>query len=241
MENVTIQNTKITGFLYGINLGSSSHSTLSGNTIEENGYSHNMFWDGAGIDLTQSDNNIITNNNLIKNFNAGIELQTSSNNNITENQVIGDTTKGNVLYGIWLEIDSSNNTLSRNTITDTTGFNWDGSGIQVSVNSDYNTISENILRDNDYGIYLDGSYNTVNINNISCERTLNTNLWISGSHNIISGNNLEKNNDGIDLIGSQNELQANNVSEAGEYTIVVRNAANNKIFHNNFEGAPGFY
>ena len=100
-SNVTIKNTTITNFYYGIRLSSSSNNTISGNTITANNY--------YGIFLLVSSNNSVYGNNIANNW-FGLQLWHSSNNSITGNNIAGNG------HGIHF-YESSNNSIYGNNIT----------------------------------------------------------------------------------------------------------------------------
>jgi YVTN family beta-propeller protein/parallel beta-helix repeat protein len=101
INNVTIENTNIKNFNYGIDPYSSYNSSISENNITTN--------NDAGIELDSSSNNTISGNNITTNNDVGIELDSSSNNTISGNN-IANNGNGIFLYG------SSNNTISGNNI-----------------------------------------------------------------------------------------------------------------------------
>ena len=104
-SNVTIENVKITRFLYGFYFESSSNITLFGNNVIGNYYGvavgsswdnkfvcNNVFnntWDG--FFLFYSDNNVIYGNTVSSNKRYGIALSQSSNNRIFHNNFINNT------------------------------------------------------------------------------------------------------------------------------------------------------
>ena len=152
VNNVTIQNTNIQTFTYGILLVDSSDNTISGNTITNN---------SAGIDLNGS-SNTISGNNITNNSNNGIALNGSSNtisgNNIKNNSPYSLAGCPDYYSGIYL--GGSSNTISGNNITDS----YD-SGIYLGGSS--NTISGNNITDNGNGIVVHGSDNTIFHNNLT--------------------------------------------------------------------------
>jgi len=98
-SNVTVKNTRITGFLHGITLYGSSNNVLTGNTII------NISW--AGIVLGYSSNNNTLTGNTMTNSGNGTWLGDSSNcnsifgNNMTNNKCgIGflGSSNNNVIY-----------------------------------------------------------------------------------------------------------------------------------------------
>ena len=181
-SNVTIKNTIITAFYYGILLDSSSnYNSISGNSIANH---------SDGILLDSSSNNSISENN-IENNDFGIELYSSSNNSISENNIVNNG------EGIYLIDSSNNNSISGNNIVN----NVDGIYLYSSSN---NSISENNIVNNVDGIVLTYSSNN---NSISGNNIENNDFGIElgySSNNSISGNNIENNDYGIHLIDSSN-------------------------------------
>lgn len=161
IKNVTIQNTNIQGFNYGVYIANSFYSSIAGNNITENNW--------YGIWLQASSNNNISRNNITKNDAEGFRLYYSSYNSISEN-TIANNSEGIGLYyslynsisrnnmttndgvGIWLGY-SSNNSISGNNMT---ANNMEGI---VLVSSSNNNITGNTIANNRYGILLDSSSN----------------------------------------------------------------------------------
>ncbi|RLI39344.1 hypothetical protein DRO69_14390, partial [Candidatus Bathyarchaeota archaeon] len=79
--NVTVQNTQIKNFYYGIRLDDSNNNSISGNNIANN---------DDGIHLSLSSNNSICGNNITANEGYGIWLGWSSNNSICGNTFTND-------------------------------------------------------------------------------------------------------------------------------------------------------
>ncbi len=135
VNNVTIKNTNIKGFEYGVDCISTSLSDISGNNITNSDH---------GINLYSSSNNNIY-GNTVTNSHHGIRLIASSNNILSGNNIT------NSYHGVYLS-SSSNNTVSANTVTSNNYF-----GVFFSSSSN-NTVSANtITSNNDYGLYLSGS------------------------------------------------------------------------------------
>ncbi len=177
-SNVTIKNTNIRNYDYGVFLGNSSDNTIVGNNITAN--------NRVGTYLYGSSYNIISGNNITINGNIGIYLHASSNHNtISINNITA-----NKYYGIYL-YDSSNNGISGNNITN------NGDGIWLYYSSSYNTICGNdITANNGYGIYLyldySSSYNSISDNNIT-NNGHGIYLYYSSSYNSIFHNNFINN------------------------------------------------
>jgi len=128
-----------------------------------------------GIELWQSDNCLISNNNISLNKWEGIDLWYSNNNSISDNIICS-----NNWHGIFLS-ESNNNSISENDISSN-----NDDGIYLD-NSNNNSISKNnISSNNDYGINLDHSNNNIIYLNNFIKNKYNiyssyssTNIWNS--------------------------------------------------------------
>jgi parallel beta-helix repeat protein len=98
--NVTVRNTQIRNFYYGIALDSSSNNSISENNITNN---------YLGIWLGSSSSNSISGNTITKNRVFGIQLRSSSSNSISGNSIAA-----NNYVGIRLGEASSNNIIYHN-------------------------------------------------------------------------------------------------------------------------------
>jgi len=161
--NVTIQNTTVKAFYYGIYLYSSNNDTISGNNITNS---------VEGIYLYSSfDNNInennITANNLLDIYYWGIHLYSSSSNSISGNNIVGNNITANNQYGIFL-YRSSDSSINGNNITN----NMEGIYVDYSFNVG---ITGNNITNNNYGMELYES-----INNTLSENMMNDNKFSFG-------------------------------------------------------------
>jgi parallel beta-helix repeat protein len=155
-SNVTIKNTNIKNFYYGIEIGSSSSSTISGNNITNNAY---------GIQLLDSSlNSTISGNNITANDWEGIELDSSLNSTISGNNITNNGGSGIWLYscsddsisgnniaknGIGIYLDESlSNGIVGNSITN----NSQGIVFEYSPN---NTLRSNTMVNNSYNFHVD--------------------------------------------------------------------------------------
>lgn len=195
----------------------------------ENVYNSKLIYNNAtnndayGMEISYSDNNVISNNTANNNGNYGISLAYCDNNTILENtlnsnnengidlwisnynNISGNTANYNNEVGIWLSGNDNNiveNYVENNDIT----------GIYLESSHD-NTVSRNTANDNDYGIRLMDSYynnisgNTVNYNYYGIQ------LRYSDS-NIFSTNNLNNNDYGFHLYYSyENNLSGNIIND----------------------------
>ena len=210
-ENVTVQNTQIGNFHYGIWLNSSSNNNIGGNNITNNYY---------GIWLEYSSNhNSISGNDMTNNA-YGIWFDTSSNNSVNGNNIANND------FGIWFE-HSSNNSVSGNNIT---ANHWNGLRINSSFN---NSIScNNIAANNWEGVWLgsSSSYNGISGNNVT---NSDSGIKLLSSNNSIAGNTIAKNRCGI-WLGSpsdHNSVEGNTIAN-NRYGIFLSRSSNNTIYHN---------
>jgi parallel beta-helix repeat protein len=244
-ENAVFSNNITRNTLHGIELSFSSHNTVLGNSITGN---------GVGIYLDSSPNNQIVGNNMVGNG-GGIGLDSATNDTLSRNNVGGSTS-----WGI-SSIFSSHNTFSDNTVTrndfqgitlyacfdDTiSGNNVTGNfgdGIYIYYHCFNETVCDNSATENTgSGIVLYTSYNnTVIISNVTL---FGNNVSVNPSDSVsddewanstVRDNNVTGNlDDGIALIRTSGNTVSDNNILKNWYGIIVDNASNNAIYHNNF-------
>ncbi|MCK4481642.1 right-handed parallel beta-helix repeat-containing protein [Candidatus Bathyarchaeota archaeon] len=207
--NVTVKNCRVTGFLIGIKLEYSNDTTISYNTVTNNGY--------YAIYLQYSNNNTILGNTATNN-NYGIYLQDSGNNTLSNN-----IAANNVYCAFYL--DHSNNSVisrniatsnrdgffahysSHNTFADNTATNNDAYGIKL-YHSNKNTLSHNTAKNNgNYGVYLNSSGNCM----------------LSG--NVMSGNKYNFAVYGVSSSDFDNTVDLTNLAD-GKPIYYLKNASN---------------
>jgi len=172
-DHCNLSNNNATNNYYGIYLYSSSNNTIIDNVASSN--------DENGIYLyMSSDNNTIVNNQGNSSGHNGIYLYMSSNNNTIANNIcnsnginniyvresndntIANNTVNDSEWGICLYISCNNTTIVNNTAMDnspvTSPASW---GIWVGVDCYNNTIVDNIATNNDYGIILRDTIDSV--------------------------------------------------------------------------------
>ena len=203
IKGLTITGTtsnKLTDFAAGIYLSQANYGNISDNNISYN---------GDGIWLWNSNNNIITDNIANSNGNYGIYLfSISDNNTIINNMVNFNNVSGIELWG------SNNNMIANNNASgnDRGLYLWDSSentlsGNNADSNKNYgfyllmggnNILQSNANSNNNYGIYLDKSRNnrlqnnTLSSNNygiymFSSENIIDQNKFIDNKENIYAG------------------------------------------------------
>jgi parallel beta-helix repeat protein len=231
VSNVTIQNTNIKDFRYGVHLLWSSNNIISANNITSMNY---------GVQLDDSSNNVICGNNITNIENWGVLHYRSSNyNNVTGNNIKDSDT------GVMIWRTSNHNIISGNTITtsDITLFTY-STGITIFDYSNYhNTIYGNTITNQSFaGVWLTGcSYNNVSTNTLT-ENSKGAWFTAYASNNILTGNNITNNEDtGVICANSfDNTISKNNItnndyagiwlfsSESQGNIIVGNNVSNNK-------------
>jgi parallel beta-helix repeat protein len=163
-NNVTIKHVTIRAFDIGILLMSSSNIGVIDNEITDNNHGikvvnssdSNIFRNevyannGNGIDLSQSPNSSIHQNNVTTNAWVGIKLEGSSSSNT---QIVDNSVTANGQSGIWLTDLSANNSVLGNDVTANSAV-----GIWV-YNSSSNVLTNNDVANNADGIYLMSSSN----------------------------------------------------------------------------------
>jgi parallel beta-helix repeat protein len=181
----------------------------------------NLSCTDVGIELWNTNNTKIAENNITNNDYYGIDLHLSSNNSIVRNNITNDYS------GVYLG-SSSNNSIDGNNITESIYF-----GIDLHDSSNHNSISGNNITNNTYGVYLWHSSfnNTVSGNNIT-NNTYGVTLY-SSSPNTVSGNNITNNGEGVRLEQSSynNTVSGNNMTNNG-YGVVLWSSSNNTVSGN---------
>jgi parallel beta-helix repeat protein len=196
--NITIRNVNIKGFDYGINVTECSYINLFRNNITMNKYcgihiynsdniivsANNMIENGfvqsaCGISIGfLSSNNILTGNNISANSDWGIQLCECSSSNISDNII-----SANKRWGIYL-LDSTSNIFSGNNITANGEY-----GIVLG-NSTYNNLHHNNFIDNTLQVF--------DLDRYAPRPTSSTNIW---NHSYPSGGNYWSDYNGKDSNG----------------------------------------
>jgi parallel beta-helix repeat protein len=180
LVNVEASNAKITGFtMQGFSFANIYISGATGVTIKGN----RILFIGAGIDLHNSNNSVIT-SNIIEGHgldNIGI-IVVESSGCIIENNTIS----GAVYDGIRLIWSADNNIITSNTISN------NDYGIHI-IHSNINTIINNTIVDNSKGIFMErGNGNTV-IGNTLSDNWAAISFSFSSYDNVIHHNNFFNN------------------------------------------------
>ena len=202
--NVTIKDTSIKSFYFGIYLDQFSSS----NVISKNKIRNNQI----GIEL-YGHYNVISENGVANNY-QGIELRGASNTAILGNNITTNTGNGIALAGYELDPDLDI-VINGNTITK----NNEGINLgQCSKNT--NVVGNDITENNSWGIEFYGSNNNISQNLFSQNAG---GIYIFGSHHNISGNNVSDNNHYGILIqdSTENMLRSNSITRCN-YNLGVK-------------------
>ena len=233
--NVTLENTTVTDFQYGIYLYSSSHINLLDNNVTQNYY---------GIYLISSPSAIMHNNEMNDNtYNLAIfgsqlsEYADSidASNLINERPVYYYVNQSGLLLkpltypkiGYLALVNCTDITVENLTLTN------NGQGVLL-VNTRNSTITKNNLTDNIAGIDLENSQQ----NNLLANNVTANSYWGISSHyssnNTLSNNNASRNGyDGIGLYSSANNTVSNNTaSQNANQGIELYSCLNNIVSSN---------
>jgi parallel beta-helix repeat protein len=230
ISNITIKNTNIKHFNYGVLLNSTSNNNINENNITANNL--------CDIYIYSSSNNSLNKNN-ITNSACGYWLESSSNTTVSENNISNND------VGIYL-YDSSNNSITRNTF-----FN-DG----LVVNCQGNVVVDNLVNDKPL-VYLEnvsdsavgdaGQVILVNCNLIRVENLSISHIDVGielllTNNSKISGNNMTANNYyGIRLFSSSNNTVIGNSITANDYCgIRLFSSSNNTVMGNDISANSNF-
>gem|GEM_PF-4134337 len=238
-HNNLMENTTISGNLYGAWLYASNENTIrknnissneghnlylyssSNNTISNNSVSHSL----DSIHLVISDNNMVSGNLVTNNF-EGMYLFGSGNT------VINNSFNDNIRYGIVVGCPANNTIVGNSVKRNVYGiFLATGQNLQGHTN----IIRENRLEHNKYGLFAAISNNTI-IKNVCYHNQYGIYLESESLTNRILLNNLSKNNWGIYLNtgASMNNISGNDAFN-NNYSLYLRNSNNgNLIDENNF-------
>ncbi|RLG24448.1 hypothetical protein DRN85_07675, partial [Methanosarcinales archaeon] len=214
--------------------GSGSAITLNADGITLEGFKETNSgynWNDAGIKVN-SDNNNITGNTAVNNWNGillyysisntlsgnnansnnnpfgsyGIYLCSSDSNTLTDNTA----NSNNYPAGIYIDSSSNNNMLTGNTASNN---NYNGIGLY---HSSSNTLTRNTASNNDHGVKLHNSSNNMLIGNTALNNYDGIELYDSSNNNMLTGNTASNNNRGIYLYYSgNNKIYFNNFIDNG--------------------------
>jgi parallel beta-helix repeat protein len=228
--NVEADNVRITGFIvrdgfYGIKLNSvtgctianntvihcaqpgialifSNHNIITGNNASFNGLGGEGWY---GIYLSNSDDNLITNNVAYGNGAYGINLFPSCSNNT----IRGNVLQGN-MYGLYMFTNCAKNIIEFNDMSRNTN-----SGLDLRFNCTDNLILNNSMVDNVVAglSLLESGQNTIEGNQIRGNGRYGLQIQSSSDGNTIIDNNISDSQTGIYLDSSKNQIYGNSIAD----------------------------
>jgi len=244
IDGVTIRNTNIQNYDYGICIESSSSNNVYENTIKNNTW--------HGIYIYDSSNNDISENN-ITNCDEGICIDSSSSNTVSGNNV---TNSG--IYGIDIYYSSSN-TVSGNNIENSYSYGvsvaWSPSNAfrnNIMISNKYSFIAsgdtlESFINDVDTSNTVDGKpiYYLINQKNIIIDPSTYPNigyLALVNSANItVKGLELKNNGQGILLAYTTNsQITSNNIVD-NDVGVELESSTNNTVSGNQVTSSYGIF
>ncbi len=230
-NNVTVKNIVVEKFYIGIYVDSSTKITITGNNASNNKVSYvimdpdpEIFWDGSGIAVYNSNETLIFNNTLSNNLH-GIEIGKSNGTRIDSNKIYDNKQyEPPTLYGWGVYIHGSKNVIAVNNVVLNNGaygiFSTSSSGAYSSENV---TISNNTIEEHTYGVYAVSYSSSVYLRNY-----------------VIANNSISSNTYGVYDANSQNQTIVNNKVSANSCGICLRssmqNTVSNNILYKNAEG-----
>jgi parallel beta-helix repeat protein len=188
IDNVTVKNLNIQGFITGIQIENSTHNKILNTNITANS--------GFGIHLESSSDNILSNNNVTANGSYtnggfGLYLNCSSNNVLSDNNVTAN------YEGIDL-FSSSGNILSGNKMKANTN-----NGILLTNSSDSVLTANEVSANGGEGIViLASSGNNLQDNNVTANRVYGIVIEYSSNNNTLSGNVMASNRGDFGVLGN---------------------------------------
>lgn len=187
----------------GIALLYSDGNTITGNNASFNGIVGEGWY---GIYLSNSNHNLITDNEAYGNGAYGINLFPSCRNNTIK----GNRLQGN-MYGLYMFRDCSGNIIRNNDMSRNTN-----SGLDLRFNCTGNLIANNTIGHNAVaGITLmeDSGGNTITGNEIQYNSRYGLQIQSRSSGNAITFNNISASQTGIFLESGQNSIYSNRITE----------------------------
>ena len=151
-QNITISENIVEYNFRGLTFSSSNNNIIRKNSVSFNGDSFGDYY--TAIIITDSDGNIIKENEVFNNVNGGIFTEGDSNNN----EILGNNFYNNE-YGLQLSGNGYNQILENNMTNNDYG---------IYLGSSLNSVSKNyVVNNNLYGIYIPNSQNYISLNNFS--------------------------------------------------------------------------
>jgi len=220
----TVTGNNLSGNSDGIYMYVADHNLITGNTCDDNQYvgiylsyecnnntaSNNECHKNSqygmpfssGFQISNSNHNIISNNNVSDNWYSNIGVFASNNNTIS-----GNTVYGSSYSAVYLRAGSCYNTISNNDCTNVTGT---GNGIGLDSGCYNNTIIGNDVSGRYYGLIIYRSSNNTLTDNLCGECYFGIFVQSNSPNNTLSGNDVSGSACGIFLLESSYNTIADN-------------------------------
>jgi len=252
VENVTIKNTKITGFSKGIQLHQSPKNTITNNTITNSIYGiladeslqttisnniiQNNSWDG--IFITASPNSHIINNTVGNQGKWGIYLGYSAESTLRKN------TMKNNRYNFGVSVDFVHDIDTSNTVDNKPIHYWiNQQSRQIPANAGFVAIIDclgieirnlDLTRNGEGVIIVNSARSLIENSNITSNGYYAIYL-INSNYNILRNNTIANNDwGGIAIVSSTGNTIINNTIKNNNTGINLQNSNGNHISLNNF-------
>jgi parallel beta-helix repeat protein len=247
-NRVTIKNGTIREFQHGVELGDSSGSLVTRNTIKDNGMmvlddnntpgdpsDDELVPNGTGVDLFEAHGNVIEQNTIKDTIGRGIDVENAS----TANYIKRNTIMGSADRGIDVREGSSANVIRENSITGSGDRGIDMRGAARANVIEGNTIKQNGIR----GINVrDGSSaNVIDGNDVEDNAGIGI-LLSTADHNEVVNNVVTGNsNDGMSVSDSDgNSVHGNKLNDNGDNGLDLdEDSANNVVRENKMNDNAG--
>jgi len=195
----------------------------------------------AGIALLESKDNILSGNNITRNF-YGISIYNSESNEISDNPV-----ENNYKAGIRLHESKGNELINQNVSNSEYGLFFENSNENLIVNgiisdtsvgamlqdTEGNTFSNNLVSQNFYGFVIENSRGNKFIENELLDNFFGM-IFYQSSDNVIDSNTIDNQIAAILLQSSEdNFITDNTLTDTGE-GILLRSSDDNELHNNEF-------
>jgi parallel beta-helix repeat protein len=220
VDDVTIKNTSVEGFVQGILIRDGSGYNIIGNTLDSN--------INRGITLSAASDSTLTGNTASGNF-FGIWLFDNSDNNLID----GNTVTGS-RNGIYVQDNSNGNVVSNNDVSNNV-FPSEPTTLGIVIGADSNTVTNNIANSNgDVGIFLSPCNDCTVTGNTANSNDIGIVIRDHSSGTLIDGNTASSNSRGIDVQQSSNNvISNNNLANNAAAGILVYTASNGNTISGN--------
>jgi parallel beta-helix repeat protein len=219
-NNVIYENNITNNSRAGISVENAFFNNVSGNNITNNGWHSVYYWEGYGIELLNSHNNVFKNNTMVSNE-YHFRVLGSELSHFVQDIDTSNTADGKPVY-YWVNRQNME-------VPSDAGY--------VALIDSYNISVKGLeLKNNWQGILLAYTRNSVVANNNITGNYIGVHLYPTSNNITISGNNITMNNEyGVWLDSSSNNtLSRNNITNNGDHGVLVWSGSNNITISENY-------